>query len=323
MRPSARSVLVAAAATLLCFAGLVAAPSAAYATGRTISSDSVADPGFSYFGSHYYIYGTGPKGQNVPMYKGKTVSKRFKSVGYAFRGAKLTGYSKVWAPHVVKRNGKFFMFFTAIRGGGPHCIYSAVSSSNKPNSYSTPKLLLCANGRPGETWEAIDPSTYKTSAGNTYLVWRSGHIQNFPKGDYQIRAVMLSFSGKSVKLKSGAPRIKLLGVEDRTVIEAPSMISYEGKVYLFVSRRDFRKPSYRTDVYIADSIHDKFRIQKHLMKSDQGFGSGPGGAEVLEVSSTQTRIAWHCRNASGRHTRVGVVKWTTTSPAGDYVPTVR
>lgn len=323
MRPSARSVLVAAAATLLSFGGLVAAPSAAYATGRTISSDTVADPGFAHYGSYYYIYGTGPKGQNVPIYKGKTVSASFKFAGYAFRGSKLDGYSKVWAPHVVNRNGKYFMFFTASHNGARHCIYWAVSSTNRANSFSTPKLLLCSGNRPGETWEAIDPSTYKTAAGNTYLVWRSGHIQSdFPIGDYQIRTAMLSFSGSSVKVTSGAPRIKLLGVENHTVIEAPDMIRYDGKVYLFVSRGDYRYSGYKTDVYIANSIHDRFHILTHLMASGQGFGAGPGGAEVLGLTSTSTRIAWHFRDSSGRHTRVGVVKWTKTSPAGDYIPSV-
>jgi hypothetical protein len=301
---------------------VVAAPSA-QATGRTISSDSVADPGFSAYGSSYYVYGTGPKAQNVPIYKGTTVTKPFSFAGYAFRAARLEGYSKIWAPHVISRNGKYFMFFTASRSGGRHCIYWAVSSTNASSSYSTPRLLLCASNRPGETWEAIDPSTYKTVEGNTYLVWRSGHIQaNFPIGDYQIRTVKLSFSATSVKVASGAPRTKLLGVENGTVIEAPDMIRYDGKVYLFVSRGDYRNSSYKTDVYIASSIHDTFHFLKHLMASGQGFGSGPGGAEVLGVTSTSTRIAWHFRDGSGRHTRVGVVRWSKSSPVASYVPSV-
>ncbi|HEY5821157.1 MAG TPA: family 43 glycosylhydrolase [Propionibacteriaceae bacterium] len=313
---------MAAAAAAIWVSAFLTAPSAS-ATGYTISSDSLADPGFATYGSTYYVYGTGPKAQNVPIYTSTTVTEPFDFAGYAFRSASLNGYSKVWAPHVVSRGGKYFMFFTASLNGGRHCIYWAVSSTNTSNSYSTPKLLLCAANQPGETWEAIDPSTYKTAAGNTYLVWRSGHIQsNFPIGDYQIRAAMLSFSGSSVTVTSGAPRIKLLGIEDGTVIEAPDLIRYDGKVYLFVSRGDYRDSSYRTDVYIADSIHDEFRFLKQLMASGQGFGSGPGGAEVLGVTSTTTRIAWHYRNSSGRHTRVGVISWTKTSPVASYVPSV-
>lgn len=313
---------VVATAAVACTGSLLAAVPAG-ATGHTISSDSVADPGFSRYGSSYYVYGTGPRAQNVPIYKGATVSRPFAFAGYAFSGSRLNGYSKIWAPHVTQRNGKYFMFFTASRNGARHCIYWAVSSTNTANSYSTPKLLLCATNRPGETWEAIDPSTYETVENNTYLVWRSGHIQsNFPIGDYQIRAVMLRFSGSSVSLAAGAPRIKLLGTENGTVIEAPDIIRYGGKVYLFVSRGDFRYSGYKTDVYIADSIHSSFRFLRHVMASGQGFGSGPGGAEVLGVSSTQTRIAWHFRDGSGRHTRVGVVQWRKSSPVASYVPYV-
>lgn len=323
VRSSPRSILVVATAALACLVSILTAPPA-QATGHTINNDSVADPGFARFGSSYYIYGTGPKARNIPIYKGSSVGKRFKFAGYAFRGSKLNGYRKVWAPHVISRNGKYFMFFTASHNGGRHCIYWAVSSTNKSNSYSAPTRLLCAANQPGETWEAIDPSTYKTAENNTYLVWRSGHIQSdFPIGDYQIRAVMLSFSGSRVAVTSGAPRIELLGVENKTVVEAPDMIRYGGKVYLFVSRGDFRNSSYKTDVYIANSIHDQFRFLKHLMSSGQGFGSGPGGAEVLGVTSTSTRIAWHFRNKTGRHTRTGVVTWSKSSPVASYVPTVR
>lgn len=320
---SVRSMLVAAAVAVVSVSSLLTAPSAD-ATGRTISSDSVADPGFAAYGSFYYVYGTGPKGQNVPIYRGTTVAKPFSFAGYAFRAAKLDGYSKVWAPHVVKRNGTYFMFFTASHHGARHCIYWAVSSTNRANSYSTPKLLLCAANRPGETWEAIDPSTFRSAAGHTYLVWRSGHIQsNFPIGDYQIRAVALSFSGSSVTVTPRAARIKLLGVENGTVIEAPDMIRYDGKVYLFVSRGDYRNSSYRTDVYISDSIHHRFHLLKHLMSSGHGFGSGPGGAEVLGVTGTSTRIAWHFRDAAGRrHTRVGVVRWSKSGAPASYVPSV-
>jgi hypothetical protein len=313
---------VAAPGALCCVGSPLAVPTAD-ATGHKISSDSVADPGFSRFGSSYFVYGTGPKAQNVPIYRGATVSEDFDRTGFAFPSASLDGYSKIWAPHVIKRGGRFFMFFTASLNGGLHCIYSAVSSTNAPRSYSRPTLLLCAANRKGETWEAIDPGTYETAAGNTYLVWRSGHIQpDFPVGDYQIRAAMLSFSGSSVSLTTGTPRMKLLEVENETVVEAPDIVRYDGKVYLFVSRGDFRDSSYRTDVYIADSIHGEFRFLKNLMSSGKGFGSGPGGAEVLEVSSTSTRIAWHFRNASGRHTRVGVISWTKTSPVASYVPSV-
>lgn len=322
MRSPLRTVLTAAAAAVALVGPLLVAPTAS-ATGHTISSDSIADPGFSAYGSTYYVYGTGPKAQNVPIYTGSSISSPFSLAGYAFSSSRLDGYSKVWAPHVTKRNGRYFMFFTASHNGGRHCIYWAVSSTNTARSYSTPKLLLCATNRPGETWEAIDPSTYETAAGNTYLVWRSGHIQSdFPIGDYQIRAVELTFSSSSVKPASGAPRIKLLGVENQTVIEAPDMIRYGGKVYLFVSRGDYRDSSYKTDVYMADSIHDPFRFVKHLMASGQGYGSGPGGAEVLGLDSDTTRIAWHFRDASGRHTRLGVVTWSKSSPVGAYLPSV-
>jgi hypothetical protein len=321
MRFPVRSVLVVAATIAFTLSALLTAPSAS-ATGRTISSDSVADPGFAKFGSSYYVYGTGPRAQNVPIYKGTTVNKAFSFAGYAFRSTRLGGYSKVWAPHVLYRNGTYFMFFTASHNGSRHCIYWAASSTNASNSYSTPKLLLCAINRTGETWEAIDPSAYKTAEGNTYLVWRSGHIQQFPIGDYQIQTVRLSFSGSSVRVTPGATRSKLIGNENGTVIEAPDLIRYGGKVYLFVSRGDFGNSSYKTDVYIANSIHDRFHFLKHLMTSGHGFGSGPGGAEVLGITSTATRIAWHFRDASGRHTRVGIVRWSKTSPVASYVPSV-
>ncbi|MEV8377203.1 family 43 glycosylhydrolase [Kribbella sp. NPDC056861] len=321
MRPRFRLAAVATIAALASVGGLLAAVPAG-ATGHDISTNSIADPGFSKFGATYHVQGTGGR---VPMYKSTALSTRFSFVGNAFTAARLSGYTNVWAPHVTQRNGKYFLFFAADRPGAEHCIYWAVSSTNAAESYSAPKLLLCAANRPGESWEAIDPSTFETAANNTYLVWRSGHIQpaDFPVGDYKIQAVMLRFSGSTVSLAPGAARVTMLSVENKAVMEAPDLIRYNNKVYLFISRGDYRNSSYHTDVYIAPTIHDQFRLLRTVMATGQGFGSGPGGAEVAGIGNNQTGIAWHFRDGAGqRHARVGVIEWRRVGASVDYAPYV-
>lgn len=138
----------------------------------------------------------------LPIFCGSTTS-RFTKVGNAYP-KDPAGLNSLWAPHVVARNGHYFMFFTAARGKSPHCVYWAVSS-HPTGGFGMPHLVTCGNQ---SGWEAIDPTVYRTTAGVDYVVWKRGHYADpgFPHGDFEIRARKLTFSGPSVKFAGGSNR---------------------------------------------------------------------------------------------------------------------
>lgn len=280
--------LVVAAATAV---GLLAV-SAGSASASTIASPlGAADPGFTRIGSSYYLAATGSgETGTMPVFRRSSPTGAYSKIGNI--NAARSGYSKFWAPHIVKRGSYFFAFFSASHKGAAPCVYYA-SSKTIVGGYSGPRLLTCGGGGGRE---AIDATTYVTTENNTYLTWRSGvHRLGFPRGDYDIIARMLTFNGTSgtVGFTSGQPADNLLHRTADEVYEAPSLVRHGGKVWLFVSRNRYDTNAYYTAVYSADTIHGTFTFRKNLMKDGQGFGHGPGGAEVETAADGTTWIAYH------------------------------
>lgn len=292
----------------------------------TISTRSAADPGFSRFGASYYVYATGGRdahgrGDGVPpIFRGSSTTARFTQVGNAYL-KDPAGLNSLWAPHVVARTGHYFLFFTAARGKSPHCVYWAVSS-HPTGGFGRPHLVTCGNQA---GWEAIDPTVYTTAAGASYVVWKRGHYTGagFPHGDFEIRARKLTFSGASVSFAGGHNPSLLLARADNTVVmEAPSLIAHGGKVWLFVSRDRFDTNAYHTDAWVAPRFGAGFTFSNHVMATGQGYGSGPGGAEVLADAGGTVRIAYHVwdrtkptpQSPGVRITRIANVAWTGGKP---------
>ncbi|WP_270889326.1 family 43 glycosylhydrolase [Pedococcus sp. 5OH_020] len=312
------------AAAIIMPATLSVAPSASAATGTTINSSYIADPGFTRVdGSTWLVAGTGGSRNGasdgiLPIFRRSTPTGTFAKTGNIY-STKPAGYAGFWAPHIVKRGSYYFAFFAASKNGAKHCVYWA-SSRSYWYGYSAPHQLACGAAA---GWEAIDSSVYVTSAGNSYLVWRRGNIRAFPIGDYDINARMLTFSGSAVGFTSGSQVDNLLHRVNDKVYEAPSLLRHGGRVWLFVSRDRFDTNAYHTDVYVADSIHGTFRWVKTLMKEGQGYGHGPGGAEVTTDATGGTWIAWHVwdrdkptpSSPGARITKTAQLRWVNGLPA--------
>lgn len=262
------------------------------ASAATVASGlGIADPGYSRIGSIWYLTGTGSADSGImPVLSRTSPAGAYTKIGNI--DANRAGFTKYWAPHLVKRGSHWFAFFSASKDGAKPCVYYA-SSLNPARGYTGPRLLTCGGG---SGREAIDATTYVTTEGNTYLTWRSGvHRLGFPSGDYDIIARMLSFDGNAgtVKFTDGSANNNLLHRVGDKVYEAPSLVRHGGKVWLFVSRDRYDTNDYYTSVYSADTIHGTFTFRKNLMKTGQGYGFGPGGAEVETAADGSTWIAFH------------------------------
>ncbi|MBO0884004.1 MAG: family 43 glycosylhydrolase [Mycobacterium sp.] len=292
---------------------LAVTPSGAQAAVHYVqmSSASAADPGLSQFGSEYYVYTTGG---TMDAYRGSTMTKGFAKVGSIYRSVP-SGYSALWAPHVFKSGSYYFALFTAIKSPSTvHCVYWAVSTS-PTGGFGAPHLVACGNG-----WEAIDPTFYSGGTGN-WVVYKRGHYTSpgFPHGDFEIHAVKVAISGNS--LSFGTNRI-LVKAYNTTCMEAPSLLWHNGKLWLFVSRSRYDTDAYYTEVWEAANLTSPFHQVKVLMKNGQGWGHGPGGAEVIDSGST-TYIAYHAWEADKpspstpgtRVTRFAKLSWSSSGPS--------
>lgn len=305
---------------VLAVAGLLAAaPPASAAThhySRVISSD-FADPGFAKFGSFYYLYKTGPSfGVSMSVSPQSGYGPIATSMPHipAWVGKDPSGARKLWAPHVIgmMHNGHalYVMYFTGYYPAKKaNCIGVATSSSPDRNfaARSTPTVCAAQAG-----YEAIDPSAYHAADGKRYLIYKVNYRN---VSGFDIRAVQMDSATGTVRVAGVASRSK---IAPGSRMEAPSVISHGGQVFIFTSRGNWADCTYSTDVWVAPTFwNGSFHRVRTVMSSSSTGLCGPGGATVINDGST-TRLAFHAwkggsASSKVRQAYVGVLKWTSSN----------
>jgi hypothetical protein len=284
------------------------------------------DPGILRAGNRYHLYATGP---GFRVASSSSPEGGFVDHGASMEpedypswfGRGLHGARRLWAPHVIAipsllGGTRYVMYFSASRRGGYDCIGVATSTSPTSGFVSADRPLVC--GGTGGT--VIDPAIHRSLLGQRYLVFKYRRIS--PKNN-QIRAIRLSADGLSRQV--GATSFRLVQGGTR-VIEAPSVVATGGRVWLFVSRRNYENCTYSTHVFSARDITGDFRPAGpdggHLvMRGPSGTPfCGPGGAEVIHDGEGH-RIVFHAWRGgdwqSSRRARVvwtGRLVWGTSAP---------
>jgi hypothetical protein len=174
--------------------------------------------------------------------------------------------------------------------------------------------------------EAIDPTTYAGAGNKLYLVWRRGHYTTgFPYGAFQIKARQIT-----IATRNGKPRITLAAgaalqlaqvTGNAPVMEAPSMLYRNNRLWLFVARGAFNdyKVPYRTDVWSAAGITGTFRERRTVLAGGEGWGTGPGSASVIAHGGI-VYIAYHAWQGSTRVTRFARLVWQGGIPVAEPLP---
>jgi xylan 1,4-beta-xylosidase len=86
-------------------------------------------------------------------------------VGAVFRKRPDWAMGNFWAPEISHDRGRYFVYYTARRKGGPLCV--AVASSNNPaGPYTDHGPLVC------QSIGSIDAMTVRDERGERYLIWK-------------------------------------------------------------------------------------------------------------------------------------------------------
>ncbi|GGO88983.1 hypothetical protein GCM10011584_17300 [Nocardioides phosphati] len=249
---------------------------------------------------HVAVFGTGP---GFPVLVSTRYGRGFRSSGFAMPrsglprwfGTGIGGTRHLWAPHVARvapargrRGPAYNLYFAATRRGGRDCIGVARSSRPAHGFRTVGGPLVCG----GRRATAIDPSVYVGPQGRRWLTFvRRDRVS----GVGQIRIIALRRDG--LRLRPGA-RSRVLVSNGRTITEAPSMLTYGGATWLFVSRHSYRGCGYRTEVYRARTPGGRFTPAgphhgRLVLRSRAGrVLCGAGGGEVLRTGRT-VRFYFH------------------------------
>lgn len=297
--------------TMVVVAGATIAVGPSYAAERPGSirpaiDSGFADPGFNTDGKNFYSYRTGGNARGAftyatsPSMNGpwKVIGKSSMSTGNlpAWVGPSSKGDYSMWAPSVVRpETGGYVMYYSANKkGANQRCVGIATATAATGPFRAQSKPAVCG---PSGT-EVIDASGVSIG-GKRFLIYKYNSPLPGGKRRYEIRASPLNVAGDT--LTPGRAKT-LLQVDGGEVLEAPDVIDYGGKVYLFVSRGSYLNCTYRTEVWRSDALlTGTFRRTSDLMRTNSTGLCGPGGAEVRRMVEDgkvwMVFHAWKCANS--------------------------
>lgn len=200
-----------------------------------------------------------------------------------------------WAPSVIERpnnpsTARFVMWYTARRAGTTtQCIGVATSSSPTGpfvDSGSSPAKCQTALGG------TIDPSPFVDADGTVYLTYKSESPARLYISRLSSSALSFANSTETLLLNGG-------GSPDASVIEAPTMMRVDRRIYLFYSTDSWWTSSYRLGVAHCDTPTGPctrlYTTSVLANRSDPVNGPmlGPGGQTPFQDRAGNWKMVFH------------------------------
>lgn len=201
--------------------------------------------------------------------------------------------SLTWAPAVLPRGESYVLYYTArYRAVGRQCIGRAISSDpDSPFADDSTAPLVCQV----ELGGSIDPSPFVDGDGQAYLLWKNdGNCCNRPVGLWiqPLSADGLTLTGEPVEL------LRRDQLWESPLIEAPDMVEYADRYYLFYSGNWWESAEYSVSYAICETVTGPcVKPQKKPLFVYQRPVLGPGGQELFHDQDGQWWMAYHAWTA--------------------------
>ncbi|MBO0935652.1 glycoside hydrolase family 43 protein [Fibrella sp. HMF5335] len=263
-------------------------------TARTTSGNPIfpgwyADPEATIFGKTYWIY---------PTYSDKYEKQTFMD---AFSSNDLITWTKhprivdttnikwakkaLWAPAVVEKKGKYYLFFGAndVHEGEVGGIGVAVA-----NSPAGPFKDLLGKPLIGHIYnkaQPIDQFVFRDKDGKEYLIYGGwGHCN--------IAQLKPDYTG-FIPFPDGST---FREITPQDYVEGPIMFIRKGQYYFMWSEGGWTGPNYSVAYAVADSPFGPFRRVGKILQQDPTVATGAGHHSVINVPGTdEWYIVYHRR----------------------------
>ena len=268
-------------------------------------------PSILQVGSTYYAYATNTDGHNLPVMSstdlqtwqardawplsaGFSTWKGYNdAMPYPARWAAKLGNGKpgIWAP-AVERIGNQYVDAYAVQmhaGSGRHCLTLATSPSpTGPFRDNTATPLYCSSDPMG----SIDPEWLQAN-GRVFLIWKNAGV----KGSKPTQIMARRMTADGLHFLPGS-RTRLLlqtarGSWEGNVVEAPSMIAYAGRYYLFYSGNAYSNDSYAIGYAVCDRpLGPCRRVSSSPLLASGTDVAGPGAQAPFVDPQGRLRLAY-------------------------------
>ncbi|MFD1148741.1 family 43 glycosylhydrolase [Saccharothrix hoggarensis] len=277
-----------------------------------------ADPHITNINGRYYLYPTtdGYAGWASPYYKAFSSTDL---VNWTDHGVILNhgpdvswADNSAWAPAVVAKNGRYYLYFSGGAASGDTGKHLGVAVSDSPTGPFRDALgrpLIRAGAYSGQ---AIDPMVFTDDTGQSYLYWGNGTAYVVP-----LNADMVSFDPAEVR------DITPVGYR-----EASFVFKRNGTYYFMWSENDTRDEDYRVAYATGTSPLGPWTKRGVVLQKRLDLGiKGPGHHSVVKAPGSDTwHVAYHrfavpAGNGANREVAVDRMTFDANGLINPIVPT--
>lgn len=197
----------------------------------------------------------------------------------------------VWAPAIARMGGRYVAAYAAVVNWRTMRLCISLAHADHPEGKYTDastKPIVCSSDPRG----SIDPDLI-TVGGKNYLIWKNAGV----KGSDPTTTWVRQLNAKATRFAKGSKARLLLKTAqawEGNVTEAPDMIAYGGRFYLFYAGNSYTTRAYATGYAICKTVTGPCTrpTTKPLLKTNKVV-VGPGGAAPFRDLQGRLRLAYH------------------------------
>jgi beta-xylosidase len=271
-------------------------------SGNPILQGWYADPEAVVFDKEYWIFPTYSARYEQQVFLDAFSSAdliTWKKYASVIDTAKIKWAKKaIWAPCIVRKEGKYFLFFSANdiqslerRGLDP--------ASNKEDDQGGIGIGVASNpagpyrdylGKPlinqfYNKAQPIDQYVFKDKDGQFYIIYGGWGHCNIGKLNKDFTGLIPFEAGSMVK-----------EITPKGYVEGPAMFMRKGKYYLMWSEGNWTDETYKVAYAISDSVTGPFEKKATILSADTTVATGAGHHSVINIPNTDDwYIVYHRR----------------------------
>lgn len=266
-----------------------AEPSKPAFSGNPIFSGWYADPDSAIFGNQYWIYPTysAPYHQQVFLdaFSSPDLVSWTKHSRILDTNAVKWAHMAMWAPAIVEKEGKYYLFFGANDVHKGEIGGIGVAVADRPEGPYSDYLGKPLIGEIFNGAQPIDQTVFKDKDGQYYMIYGGWGHCNIVRLKNDFTGILPFADGTLYK-----------EITPEGYTEGPYMITRNGKYYLMWSEGGWGGPHYSVAYAMADSPVGPYKRIAKVLQQDMTVATGAGHHSVIHVAKDDTwYIVYHRR----------------------------
>ncbi|KAH9929715.1 glycosyl hydrolase [Fomitopsis serialis] len=251
----------------------------------------------------WYAYSTSSGGKNIPVATSRTSTPGHRDALPNAGDWVDSSDAGLWAPDVREITaGNYVMYYSVKPTSAAHRCVAAATATSPTGPFTAPSgPLFCDDNEGG----VIDISGFEAPGGGLYIVWKVDG-NSIGSSNTPIRLRHVGANGYTVE--GDVYTLIDRSAADGPLVEAPSLVYWDGWYYLFFSSNVYSSTYYDISYAVSQSVTGPYtKVQApdapFLVTGDDGL-TAPGGATVINVLNQHVNMVFHA-DLNGENTHGG------------------